>query len=114
MPDLPSGGIVGTQAAIIACDLPEFIAIAEAIAAAARVEAAKHTDTGAFLASIHVEKVAGKRGVTDRQVVADSPDALWVEYGHVASGWYADIAPGTWIPGYHILRNAAKPFGGYE
>lgn len=72
---------------------------AEEIAAIARSEAAKHSDTGAFAASIRVIEDRHSSGVKDAVVVADNAA---IETGHVARDGK------TWVPGKHILLKARK------
>jgi hypothetical protein len=79
--------------------------VADEIATLAKAEAGKHARTHAFQRSIHVVKDPGKKGVTDRLVVADDPAASYIEMGHLAPN-------GTWVPGQHILRNASKQVDG--
>jgi len=91
---------LSTQVAVMVGEGIELDRVADEIATLARAEAAKHNHTGGFEGSIHVEKVPGKKGVTDREVVADDPASTFIEMGHLSRGH-------TWVRGLHILRNAA-------
>lgn len=73
-------------------------AAAHRVEARVKAAAAPHTDEGDFMASIHVESVAGRKGVTDRAVSSDDPGALAIEFGH----WQGN----TWVPGIHAFTRA--------
>lgn len=76
---------------------------------AAKVEAAKHRDTGHYIQSLGVAKVAGPRGVTDRVVYSDDPAALSIEFGHLTRK--GGTGKRSWVPGKFILINAARKAG---
>lgn len=88
----------GMLARLVANDVAD---VADMVADAARLEAGKHSRTGEFEKSIHME-----RGKTDSYVVADDPEALHIEMGHLSRDRK------RWVKGLHILRNAAITFGG--
>lgn len=90
-------------AARIAGEMPEMDAAATRVASAVRAEAAKHRDTGAFQSSIQTGRVRGKKGVTDRAVWTDAPDAWPIEFGHTTPA-------GTRVPGQFVFTNAARRF----
>lgn len=77
--------------------------VAERVANETRARAARHNRTGAYIASVHVERL----NHIDFAVVVDAPWVAAIEFGHTASGWYEDVAPGTWVPGIHALRDSA-------
>lgn len=74
---------IGTRAAKIAAESPEFEDGAQSIARDVRAEAGKHRVTGDFQSSVVVKPVKGSRGVTDRLVTSTDPAALSIEYGHL-------------------------------
>lgn len=76
---------------------------ANEVLAAAKAEAAKHRDTGAYSRSLRTENVRGKSGVRDRLVSATDPGAMSIEFGHFAGKG----ANKVWVPGKFILINAA-------
>ena len=73
----------GLEAAKIAGQSPEMDRVANELARLVRSEAAKHRRSGDFSDNILVRKVRGRRGVMDREVVADDPLAAVKEFGHV-------------------------------
>lgn len=94
---------------------------AEAFRVAATVEAlaAKHNKTGHYVGSLRVEE----GNPVDVDVVATDKAAAHIEWGHKLSGVVPDDAvPGVgpvefvgdvaWVPGLHIMRNAAIAHGG--
>ena len=80
--------------------------VANAVADNARALAASHNVSGEFEASIGVERRPGKRGVTDRIVYADDPNALSIEFGHLTRPG-KDGTSQHWVEGLHILARAA-------
>ena len=74
----------GIDAARIAGEDPEMDRVANKLAALIKAEARGHRASGReFADSIVVRKVRGRRGVTDREVVATDPLAAAKEFGHV-------------------------------
>lgn len=65
----------------------------------AKADAQRYRDTGAFSASLAVE-----RGRVDRFVVAHDPAALEIELGHFATKKNGQL--GRWVPGKHSLIRA--------
>lgn len=96
---------LSTQVARMVGDSDELDKVARKIEAVAKTEAAKHSKTGDFEASIRMEKVPGKNGVTDREVFSDDPAASDIEMGHLTPDH-------TWVSGLHILRNAGLRVSG--
>ncbi|EEH66383.1 hypothetical protein HMPREF0058_0749 [Actinomyces urogenitalis DSM 15434] len=80
---------------------PAFAAEVARVEALVRAEAAKHTDTGAFAASIHVE-----HGRIDSHIVSDDPLAWHKEFGHLAVKERSQAA--RWVPGTFAFTNAAR------
>lgn len=93
----------------------------EAFRVAATVEAlaAKHNKTGHYIGSLRVEP----GNPVDVDVVATDKAAAHIEWGHELSGEVPDdVVPGVgsvefvdgvaWVPGLHIMRNAAIAHGG--
>lgn len=70
-------------------------AVAEDILAAAQARANQHRHTGGFADSLHIET-----GRTDVHVVADDPQAVAKEFGHI------DADTGRSVPGIHALSGA--------
>ncbi|MCJ1709229.1 DUF5403 family protein [Microbacterium sp. VKM Ac-2923] len=108
-------------AAQIAGDSAEFSRISGRVLIAAKVEAARHVDTGAYLSKLHMKTVPGMigtgRGVKDRLIVADDPAAASIEWGHLArvrDGVMTRVEgsrrvkwePAKFVPGKHIMTNA--------
>lgn len=72
----------GIEAAKIAGESSVMDGVARAIAARARANALARGDS-TFASSIEVRKVRGRRGVSDREIVATDPLAVPKELGHV-------------------------------
>lgn len=69
----------------------------------ARSLAAQHVDTAAYIHSLGIERIKGKKGVTDRSVYSNDPQAHIIEAGHMQSS-----RKGLhFVEGQHILRRAA-------
>lgn len=83
-----------------AASAPLLDEVAAEVATVARAEAARHYKSGHLEESIHVEK-----GRIDRIVYSDHPRVLHIEYGHASLN-------GTWVPGLHVMANAARKVGG--
>lgn len=103
------------EAALIAGNMPEMDAGAEKVLAAVRENATEHHDTGAYQASLHVERVPaakpsrhGSKRVTDRLVWTDDPDAISIEYGHLQGE--QGSGERKFIPGLFIFNRAADRF----
>lgn len=94
----------GLEAALIAGVHPEMDRAAERLASVVRSEAAKSVKTGHFLASIKTAAVPGKRGVTDRIVYTDDPNAWSIEYGH------RDKRSGKWVEGKFAFKRGSQTF----
>lgn len=72
------------DAARIAGEDPEMDLVANKLAALVKAEARGHRASGHdFAESIIVQRVRGRRGVTDRAVTATDPLAAAKEFGHV-------------------------------
>lgn len=100
----------GTAAARVAGDMPEMDAAMGKVRAAIQAEAAKHILTGAFSQSIKSGRVKGKRGVTDRAVWTDTPEAWSIEFGHLSGKRGGKNR--RHVPGKFIFTNGAKRAGG--
>ena len=74
------------------------------VESAVRAEAAKHTRTGAFERSIQSGRVPGPKGVTDRAVWTNTPEAWSIEFGHVNN------RSGKHVVGNFVFTNAARRF----
>jgi hypothetical protein len=75
---------VGIDAARIGGEDPEMDRVANKLAALVKAEARGHRASGrVFAASVIVQRVRGRRGVTERAVVATDPLAAAKEFGHV-------------------------------
>lgn len=88
----------GIEAAKIAGMSSEMDSAAGRIAARARANAAGH---GSLSSRIGVEKSRGPRGVVDREVVMEHPEAAFIEFGHVDRG-------GGWVKGLRVMRDAVE------
>ncbi|UQN30657.1 DUF5403 family protein [Brachybacterium kimchii] len=97
---------IGTRAAKIACELPEFDGAADGIRAEVSAEASRHSDTGHFASSIKKERVRGSRGVTDRLITSTDRAALSIEYGHFAHG--SKDSSVSYVPGKHVFGTVAE------
>jgi hypothetical protein len=82
---------------------PVIQSAAMGILARARALAGGQADTTAYMSSLHVVPTPGRRGVTDRLVVAGDPAAVHIEYGHLAT---RKDGGATWVPGQYILTRA--------
>ncbi len=100
----------GTLVARIVGDSSAMDKAARKVLAAARSEAAKHRDTGAYLSSLKIESVPGKKGVTDRIIYADTREAVSIEFGHLAGK--RGSPDRQWVPGKFIMINAKKQVAG--
>lgn len=74
------------------------------VESAVRAEVAKHVRTGAFAASIRSGRVQGPKGVTDRAVWTNTPEAWSIEFGHVNN------RSGKHVTGNFSFSNAARRF----
>lgn len=68
-------------AAKVAGQDPEMDRVAARVAAVASAEALRHKRSGELAGSIRV-----RRGRVDRVITIDDPEALHIEYGHLAGG----------------------------
>lgn len=74
----------GIDAARIAGEDAEMDRVAGKLAVLVKAEARGHRSSGhIFAESILVRRIRGRRGVTDREVVATDPLAAAKEFGHV-------------------------------
>lgn len=90
-------------AAIIAGASPGFSDEVETFAARVRALSAPHAKTRAMYNSIDVSSAPGRgsaSAVLDRLLSIDDPGAKAVEYGHFTRD-------GRWVPGKHIVAQAA-------
>lgn len=94
---------VGVKIAKLPGVQPTLDTAADVILARAEALATARVDTGSYLKSLGTRKIRGERGVMDREVYADDPAALSIEFGHLAEKKKG--AP-TWVPGQRILLNA--------
>lgn len=107
---------VGNQVARMAGDHPEMDIAANKLLMIARKRALKHRLTGAYLAQLKVENVAGKKGVRDRLVVAGDKASMSIEYGHSYRTNNDDPSKADfkWVPGQFILTGAINEIEGYR
>lgn len=77
--------------------------VADRILTTAKGIAAGHVRTGDYLKSLNVAKVG--RRVKDRRIYSDDPDALAIEFGHMAT---RSDGSTYWVPGQFILIQAAE------
>ncbi len=87
----------GIEAARIAGESVVMDSTAASIAAKARSNAQGH---GSLSSRISAERARGKRGVTDRIVALDHPEAENIEFGHI------NARNGEWVKGLWVMRNA--------
>lgn len=100
----------GVEAARIAGLDPEMDRAAARAEAAIRAEAARHVDTGDFSSSIRSGRVPGKRGVTDRAIWTEKPEAWSIEFGHLSGKRGSkDRRP---VAGKFIFTNGARRAAG--
>lgn len=90
---------VGTKIARLPGVQPVLQTAADEIRAKAVALAGGHTDTGAYVSSLTVKTVPGKKGVRDRLIIADDPASTPIEFGHLTKS-------GTWVEGQYILTRA--------
>lgn len=90
---------VGTKIAKLQGLQPELDKAAATILARAKGHASSRADSGAYMSSLGVRPVAGKKGVKDREVYSDDPGSVPIEFGHISEG-------GKWVPGQRILLRA--------
>lgn len=74
---------------------------AEMVLAKARALFAPHDNGGGHSINITHAPV-------DSIVYLEGPAAQALEFGHVASGWYANVAPGKWVKGINVMGRAAR------
>lgn len=90
--------------------------VAKKLYTLARARAESHRLTGAYIASLGVENVPGKKGVRDRLVYADDKAAMSIEYGHsqrIRNAGHND-ANFKWVPGQFILTGAIGAIRGNQ
>lgn len=107
---------VGNQVARMAGDSSEMDVAAHKLLALAKARAVKHRLTGAYMARLSVENVAGKKGVRDRLVVAGDKAAMSIEYGHAQRTNNQDPSKSDfrWVPGQYILTGAINEIEGHK
>jgi hypothetical protein len=93
-----------TVAQIVGNESTALDEVAAGILSRARALAATHIKSGDYYASLGVDTVRGKGGVTDRQVYSDDKGAGWIEWGHVE---LTDEGPKR-VAGQYILTRAAQ------
>lgn len=74
-----------------------------ATAVASAIEAKAPHYTGAFASSIKTKSVRTKRGVKDRLVYSDDPQAGIIEYGYLCKN-------GKWQPGHFVFNRVKDAF----
>lgn len=102
------------QVAQMVGESDELDAIAQQVMSDAVAGAARHSRSGSFGGAFRVERHAGRRGVAERTVVNDDPEASHIEMGHYAVDPHTGETTDQWVKGLHILRNAAAKNGGYS
>jgi hypothetical protein len=80
---------------------------ANGIAQIARSLAAAHNVTGEFINGIGTERIAGKKGVTDRIAFVDHSAAFSIEFGHQTRLGKNMRGPRRFVEGLHIFGRAA-------
>lgn len=86
------------ETAKIASQSPEMDEAEAKVLASVRSVAAMHRDTGNYIARLGSETVVTTRGVHDRLITADDPEALLIEWGGIVK------KTGRVIPGLHIMK----------
>lgn len=86
------------EGAKVASQSPEMDALEAKVLAAVLTEAAAHRLTGNYIRNLGSETVVTRRGVHDRLITADDPEAQLIEFGGIVK------ATGRVIPGLHIMR----------
>lgn len=81
---------------------------AHRLAEIAQLLAVPHIDTKNYFDKLEVKNVPGRKGVRDRQVQANDPAAISIEYGHFNT-WAQ-----RWIEGQFILTKAIAALPGYN
>lgn len=68
--------------------------------------AGNHIDTGNYINELKVLKVPGKRGVTDRLLLAGDIASMSIEYGHsvLIENPSHNGADWLWVPGLALMR----------
>lgn len=89
----------GIEAAKIAGLSSEMDAAADELAARARSNAAGH---GSLSSRISTRKIRGPKGVSDRLVELEHPEAAFIEFGHV------NARNGEWVKGLRVMRDAIE------
>ncbi|MFW0169290.1 DUF5403 family protein [Rothia sp. P4278] len=95
---------VELQAAIIAGYDPEMDKVAAKLEATAKALAP--VETSRYRDSIKTRKVMTRRGVMDREVVADDPRARDIEYGGLDTK--SDENNPRFIPGHYTMTRASE------
>jgi hypothetical protein len=99
---------VPVRVAKMAGDHEEMDIVAHRLMNVAQLLAAPHIDTRNYYSNMEVKNVPGRKGVRDRQVQANDPAAISIEYGHF----------NTWakrhIEGQFILTRAIAAIPGYK
>lgn len=90
----------GITAAQIAGESEDMDIAAEEFAALVRANAAGH---GGFAETVHVAKVPGKHGVSDRIVYSDHRAAFAIEHGHAI---VRDGETIGYVKGIHVFSSA--------
>ena len=92
----------------------EMDRVAEKLYRLAVLRAQRHRQTGAYIASLGVANVPGKKGVRDRMVYAADKGAMSIEYGHAVRDGKAGYNQYNfkWVPGQYILTGAIAEIQG--
>lgn len=99
-------GRLNEHVARLVSETSEFAAVADEVQTVAKAIAAADSDSGDFAESIKVKKITTKKGITDYLIYSDHPNALSIEYGHLAG---KHGKPGReFVPGNHAFTKAVK------
>lgn len=91
-----------TEASRLCGESAEMDAIAAMVAEKAKINAARHRQTGEYIDSIKV--VSDQRPVVrDRLVLATDWAAKSIEFGHAARRSQTREGPARWVPGQFIM-----------
>lgn len=104
-------------AARICGDDPVMDIAAGMLLGLAKARAVDHILTGAYISQLFTTRAPGKKGVTDRLVVAGDKAAISIEYGHSVRINKGRNAPQNsmnfrWVPGQFILTGAINEMPG--
>lgn len=110
--------MVHLPVSIMVGDSSEMDEAANLVKARVVSEASRNRLTGAYIASIKIDRVPGRQGngtlVTDRLIYSDDPGAMAIEYGHRIKGFIGPLQQGNVngkVPGQYIFTRALSKTG---